>query len=67
MTDSSNDLQAAIKRLTQFRASWEPGDQIDESSHLTADDFDLIIDALQQHADLEPNGSLTANYLGNMA
>jgi hypothetical protein len=37
------DLDTAIQRLKDFRASWNEGDQIDESSKLTADDLDVII------------------------
>ncbi len=66
MPAKSDSLTIAMKRLSQFRKTWEPGDEIDEISHLTAGDLDLIIDALQPHADLEP-GSLTADDLADMA
>ena len=37
------DLNDALARLKEFRASWNPGDEIDENSHLTADDLDVVI------------------------
>jgi hypothetical protein len=67
MVEVTKKLAEAVARLTLFRAYWEAGDEIDKTSHLTADDLDLIIDAVQPHADLEPGGSLTADDLGNMA
>lgn len=33
----------ALARLTAFRVLFNSGDQIDEESHLTADDLDAII------------------------
>jgi hypothetical protein len=38
-----DSLKTAIARLTEFRASWNAGDLIDEDSKLTADDLDLLI------------------------
>jgi hypothetical protein len=37
------DLASAVERLKAFRASWDDGDEIDDVSHLTADDLDAII------------------------
>ena len=37
------DLATAIAHLKEFRATWNPGDVIDEESGLTADDLDCIL------------------------
>lgn len=44
-------LDAAIARLTKFRETWESGDLVDEFSHLTADDLDLILAELNGSGD----------------
>lgn len=41
--DQAPDLNDALARLAAFRATWNPGDAIDEESGLTADDLDVVI------------------------
>lgn len=39
-------LEQAVKRLRDFRATWEDGDLICESSRLTVEDLDVVLAAL---------------------
>lgn len=43
-------VNAAIARLAAFRASWNDGDEIDEGSHLTAADLDVLLGQLRLEA-----------------
>jgi hypothetical protein len=54
----SRDLGGAIARLAAFRLSLSAGDEIDERSHLTADDLDTIIDAVAADAVIDTLGSV---------
>ena len=41
-------LKTAVARFAEFRASWNPGDQICDDCKLTADDLDLILAQLSR-------------------
>ncbi len=40
-------LTTALDRLRAFRATFNPGDEVDEESRLTADDLTVIINAVE--------------------
>lgn len=60
-------LHLAISHLRCFRATFNRGDLVDEESGLTADDIDVIFDAVRLPADLAPGGSLSVDDVGDVA
>jgi hypothetical protein len=51
----ADELNTAIKRLADFRASWKDDAQICEESHLTARDLDIILAQLSWPGDAPPS------------
>ena len=58
--DWGTELNAAIDRLTEFRAAWKAGEQIDDRSRLNAHDLDLILEQLT----IEPAEPTAARRVG---
>jgi hypothetical protein len=52
--DNNTPLDAAVTRLTKFRQSWNPDDQICGECGLTAEDLDRVLARLAETAGASP-------------
>lgn len=57
-----SDLISALARLRAFRSTWNAEDEIDEVSHLTAADLDMILAAADGPNDDEAGASNGGDY-----
>lgn len=59
------NLLDALARVRAFRSVWNDGDEMDEESHLTTADLDVILAAADSSGEADSGGALPENNLGS--